>query len=297
MPFLQVHLTPDGLDPEAAEQACFDTGALAVTLADAGDAPILEPAPGEMPRWPSVALAALYDFNTDPAAVAVALRERLGRPALALRFETVIDRVWEREWLKDWKPKLFGRRLWICARGQSPPPAASASEAPVIVALDPGLAFGTGTHATTALCLTWLDGAALAGRRVLDIGCGSGILAIAALALGAAGAVAVDVDPQALTATRENAARNGVAGRLAVKAAAADWGAGHDVLLANILAEPLIALAPRFAAAARPGADLVLSGLLAEQAASVASACAPWFDMGHPLEREGWVCLVGRRRR
>jgi ribosomal protein L11 methyltransferase len=297
MPFLQVHLTPDGLDPEAAEQACFDTGALAVTLADAGDAPILEPAPGEAPLWPSVALAALYDADTDPAAVAGALRARLGRPALVLRFETVIDRVWEREWLRDFKPMRFGRRLWICPGGQSPPPAASAGGAPVIVALDPGLAFGTGTHATTALCLTWLDGAALAGRRVLDIGCGSGILAIAALALGAASAVAVDVDPQALTATRENAARNGLAGRLAVIAAAADWGDGHDVLLANILAEPLIALAPRFAAAARPGADLVLSGLLAEQAASVASACAPWFDMGHPLEREGWVCLVGRRRR
>jgi ribosomal protein L11 methyltransferase len=297
MPFLQVHLSPDGLDPQAAEQACFDTGALAVTLADAGDAPILEPAPGETPLWPSVALAALYDGGANPATVAMALRERLGRPRLELRFETVIDRTWEREWLRDFRPMRFGRRLWICPGGQSPPPGASAGAAPVIVWLDPGLAFGTGTHATTALCLDWLDGAALAGRRVLDIGCGSGILAIAALALGAAGALAVDIDPQALTATRENAARNGVAGRLEARLAAADWGAGHDVLLANILAEPLRTLAPRFAAAARPGADLVLSGLLADQAAGVASACAPWFDMGHPLEREGWVCLVGRRRR
>ena len=295
MPFLQVHLALEDLDAERVERACFATGALAVTLADAGDEPILEPAPGATPLWPRVRLAALYDPATDAGALAAALAAALGREDLPLVFEALADRVWEREWLKDFRPMRFGRRLWVCPGGQALP-AEAAESAPVSIALDPGLAFGTGTHATTALCLSWLDAADLAGRRVLDVGCGSGILAIAALALGAAAAVAVDLDEQALLATRENAARNTVADRLRVHAAGDDWGAGYDLVLANILAEPLMALAPRFANACRPGGWLVLSGLLTAQAAGVADACGPWFDMRPALEREGWICLAGRRR-
>lgn len=297
MPFLQVHLSLAGIDVESAEQACFDTGALSVTLADAADTPILEPAPGATPLWPSVALAALYDAATDREALAAALRELLDAPALQPRFEDVADRAWEREWLKDFKPLRFGERLWVCPGGQTPPPEARDA---VLLWLDPGLAFGTGTHATTALCLEWLDSATLAGARVLDVGCGSGILAIAALLLGAEGAVGVDIDPQALLATRENAERNGVASRLAVRPADAPWGADaaerYAVVLANILAEPLIELAPRLAAATLPGGTVVLSGLLTEQAAAVTAAFAPWFDMELPRERAGWAALVGRRR-
>lgn len=297
MPFLQVHLSLDGIDVEAAEQACFDTGALSVTLADAADTPILEPAPGATPLWPSVALAALYPADTDRDSLVIALRELLDAPRLEPRLEDVADRAWEREWLKDFKPLRFGQRLWVCPGGQTPPPEARNA---VLLWLDPGLAFGTGTHATTALCLEWLDSAPLDGARVLDVGCGSGILAIAALLLGAESAVGVDIDPQALLASRENAERNGVAARLAVRAAEAPWGADaaerYGAVLANILAEPLIELAPRLAAATLPGGTVVLSGLLVEQAPAVTAAFAPWFDMELPRERAGWAGLVGRRR-
>ncbi len=296
MPFLQVHLTLNGLDPDTVEAACFAAGALAVTLADAGDTPILEPKPGATPLWPSVALAALYEATTPPAALAATLRAALGAPQLELRFETLADRVWEREWLKDFRPMRFGRRLWVCPGGLQPPADATAAAPPVIVWLDPGLAFGTGTHATTALCLEWLDGAPLAGERVLDVGTGSGILAIAALALGAASVRAVDIDPQALTATRDNAARNGVGAALSVAPADAPWGEGYGVVLANILAEPLVALAPAIAAALAAGGTVVLSGLLAEQVAAVTAAYATWFDMQLPRQRDGWALLVGRRR-
>jgi ribosomal protein L11 methyltransferase len=296
VPFLEIHLTLADRDSAAVEQALFDSGALAVTLQDAGDAPILEPAPGATPLWPRVALSALFADGTDAAALAAGLRARLAAPELGFRAARLEDRPWEREWLKHFRPMRFGRRLWICPGGQTPPAEALAGATPCIVWLDPGLAFGTGTHPTTALCLEWLDAARLGGRRVLDVGCGSGVLAIAALKLGARAALAIDIDPQALIATADNAARNGVDAALEVRAADGDWGEPPDVLLANILAEPLIALAPRFAAATRPGAALVLSGLLAEQAAAVTATCRPWFDMEVARERDGWVGLVGRRR-
>ena len=297
MPFLQVHLTLGSIDPERAETACFEAGAQAVMLADAGDSPILEPAPGATPLWPSVAMTALFDVATDRDGLALALRASLDAPSLGLRFEILEDRPWEREWLKDFHPMRFGRRLWICPGGQSPPSADTVDAAPVIVWLDPGLAFGTGTHATTALCLEYLDGAALEGAQVLDVGTGSGILAIAALTLGAARARAVDIDPQALTATRENALRNGIGPELEVAPAADPWGQGYDLVLANILAEPLIQLAPALTAATRVGGTLVLSGLLAEQADAVTQAYAACFDMAPARERAGWAGLVGRRRR
>jgi ribosomal protein L11 methyltransferase len=295
VPFLQVHLTLDGLDPEAAEDACFATGAVSVTLTDAGDTPILEPLPGATPLWPATAVTALYDVDTPVEPLGEALRTWLERPSLALSFEVLGDRAWEREWLKDFRPMRFGARLWICPGGMTPP--AGTVPEPEIVWLDPGLAFGTGTHATTALCLEWLDGARLDGARVLDVGCGSGILAVAALRLGAAHAHGLDIDPQALIATGDNAARNGVSSRLSMAEATAPWGEGYDVVLANILAEPLVALSSAIAAACRPGGSIVLSGLLAPQADAVTAAYAAWFDMEVPRERDGWVGLVGRRRR
>ncbi len=295
MPFLQLHLQLRHLDPDTVEAACFDAGALSVTLTDAGDTPILEPAPGATPLWPAIALSALYDADADIDHVTAALRAALGSE-LDLRFEMLADRPWEREWLKDFRPMRFGRRLWICPGGQHPPEALVADTTPVIVWLDPGLAFGTGTHATTALCLEWIDSGPIEGARVLDVGTGSGILAIAALRLGARHAHALDIDPQSLIAVKDNAARNEIGPQLSIAAADAPWGEAYDVVLANILAEPLIELAPRLAAVTRPRGSIVLSGLLVHQAEAVAGAYAAWFDMDLPRERDGWIGLVGRRR-
>jgi ribosomal protein L11 methyltransferase len=266
------------------ETACFAAGALSVTLLDGGDSPILEPRPGETPLWPSVQLMAQFPPGTDLDVLLAALN----LPGTAI--ELVPDREWEREWLKDFRPIRIGARLWICPRGQEVDVRSA-----VIVTMDPGLAFGTGTHATTAMCLQWLDGADLHGLDVLDYGCGSGILAIAALKLGAHSAVAVDIDEQALIATAANARVNGVADRLTVLRAS-DPPPLADVIIANILAEPLVELARRFAALTRKRGQLVVSGILADQAPAVARAGAPWFDMRPFAAREEWVCLEGSRR-
>ena len=294
MPFIELSIDLADADPESVEAACFAAGALSVTLTDAADTPILEPLPGTTPLWPHVRLAALYADGTGSGAVIAGLRAALGRPDLEATVRRVEDRVWEREWLKDFKPQRHGRRLWICPGGQ-PPPVGEDSDA-VIVWLDPGLAFGTGTHATTALCLEWLDEVPLAGARLLDVGSGSGILSVAALKLGAGHALAIDIDPQALIASRENAERNGVADRLAVRDAALPWGSGYDIVVANILAEPLLQLSGAIAGAIRPGGGIVLSGLLASQADAVAAAYAPWFDTEAARIRDDWAALAGRRR-
>ena len=291
MPFHQLVVELAGADLDRAEDACARLGALSVSLADAGDDPVLEPAPGETPLWPSVRLRALFDLAEDPLRAAASLADALGLAPAAVRIERVEDRAWEREWLRDFRPMRFGRRLWVCPAGQRPE-----GPAPVVLELDPGLAFGTGTHATTALCLEWLDAGIGGGERVLDYGCGSGILALAALRLGAASAEAFDIDPQALTATRENAQKNRLADRLSVADAHAGLGGPFDVVLANILAGPLVELAPRLAPLARPGGALLLAGMLERQAGEVAEAYRPWFDIGPAAEREGWSLLEGRRR-
>lgn len=291
MPFHQLVVDLAGASLDRAEEACTRLGAIAVSLGDAGDAPVLEPAPGETPLWPAVRLRALFPAATDPGQAAAALAGELGIPLESVGTEFVPDRAWEREWLKDFRPMRFGRRLWVCPAGQPPDGPAEA-----VLALDPGLAFGTGTHPTTALCLEWLDGAIRGGERVLDYGCGSGILALAALKLGAREATAFDIDPQALVATRENAAKNGQGGRLTVAEYASDIAGRFDVVLANILSGPLVALAPGIAPKVREGGALVLAGMLARQADEVAQAYRPWFDIGPVAEREGWTLLAGRRR-
>lgn len=302
MPFLQFTLDIGSRDPGPYEAALFDLGALSVTLADAADDPVLEPAPGATPLWPTVVVKAVFDADADVGAIRSALDCAPGvDPGLVAgksTFETVADRAWEREWLKDFRPMRFGQRLWVCPGGQRPV-AADIGADPVLVELDPGLAFGTGTHATTALCLDWLDsgaGAWLERASVIDYGCGSGILAIAALKLGAARAVAMDIDPQALLATRENAERNGVLEQVRITAARDCDTATVDVLLANILAGPLVELAPQLAERVRPGGRIAVSGLLLEQADAVTAAYRPWFDIGLTGARDGWGILTGCRR-
>jgi ribosomal protein L11 methyltransferase len=289
MPVLQVAITVGDGDPAPVEAVLTSLGAWSVTLEDAADDPVLEPAPGETPLWPTVRLRALFAADADRAAIEAALSAVLP-PAAALRFEQLEDRAWEREWLRDFRATRFGKRLWVCPTG-----ASAGDPCAVEVVLDPGLAFGTGSHRTTALCLEWLDGRELAGRRVIDYGCGSGILAIAALRLGAAGAVAFDIDSQALLATRENAERNGVADRLRILASPPEGQACCDILVANILAGPLTELAGRFAALLRPGGQIALSGLLSDQVTSVVAAYRPWFMIGATAIRDGWALLSGER--
>ena len=289
MPDLQLTFDVGSADPAPIEEALTSLGATSVTLEDAADNPVLEPAPGETPLWLTIRIRALFQADADRGAIEAGLVELL--PATTtLCFELLEDRLWEREWLRDFHPMRFGRRLWVCPDGQ----AAGDAQA-VRVALDPGLAFGTGTHPTTALCLEWLDGSELAGCRVVDYGCGSGILAIAALKLGAAEALAFDIDPQARLAARDNAVRNGVADRLTVAATAPHEPASCDALVANILAVPLIELAGRFATLLRPGGRIALSGVLAEQAETVAAAYGPWFIIGATTVRDGWALLSGSR--
>jgi ribosomal protein L11 methyltransferase len=290
VPHLQLTIDIGPRDPAPYEDVLFGLGAVSVTLEDAADDPVLEPAPGETPLWPTIVVKALFDATTAPRLLADALARALPE-APPPRFETLADRAWEREWLKDFRPMRFGRRLWVCPGGL---PAGDRDG--VRIELDPGLAFGTGTHPTTALCLEWLDAQDVAGTAAVDYGCGSGILAIAAAKLGAATVRAVDIDPQALIATRENAARNGVMAGLVVTADAELAERSTDLLLANILAGPLVELAPRFARALRPGGRLALSGLLAGQTDAVTAAYRPWFDIATTAMRDGWALLAGQRR-
>jgi ribosomal protein L11 methyltransferase len=287
--FLQFTFDLGTVDPEPLESACFLAGAMSVTLTDAADHPVLEPAPGATPLWPTIRLSALF-ADQPPERVERMLTAFLDAPLSGYRIERVADRPWEREWLKDFRPMQFGARLWVAPHHLSVPDPQA-----VVVRLDPGLAFGTGSHPSTALCLEWLDAAALDGREVIDYGCGSGILAIAAIALGARSAVAVDLDPQALLATRDNATRNHLENRIVACDPEASL-APADVLLANILSEPLIALAPRFATLIRPGGRIVLAGLIGAQAGPVTLAYHPWFDIRPFKALDEWVCLEGVRR-
>jgi ribosomal protein L11 methyltransferase len=290
MPFLQMTIDIGRDNPQPLEDTLFELGALSVTLEDAADDPVLEPAPGETPLWPTITLKAIFDATTDATELRRDLSGRMPQAATA-RFETLPDKAWEREWLKDFRPMRFGQRLWVCPGGL---PAGDADA--IRIELDPGLAFGTGTHPTTALCLEWLEGAVLDGCNVVDFGCGSGILAIAAAMLGAAEVRAVDIDPQALIATDANAQRNGVRAKLLVTADLDLPGSRTDVLMANILAGPLVGLAPGFAQAVRPGGRIALSGILTGQSNTVTAAYRPWFDIALTATRDGWALLAGQRR-
>jgi ribosomal protein L11 methyltransferase len=288
--YLELSFELGQLDAASAEAACLDSGALSVTFSDACDDAVLEPAPGEMRLWRRTRLQALYDGRRAAAGLIDQVAAALSIDASRLATRAVADRIWEREWLRDFHALRFGRRLWICPRHErvDDPDA-------VVVRLDPGLAFGTGTHPSTALCLQWLDAAPLAGSVVIDYGCGAGALAIAALKLGAQRAFAFDIDPQALLATGENAVDNGVADRLQLCERAADLPHSCDVLLANILAEVLMALRQQFAQLLPAGGRCLLSGILCAQEPEVASAFVKWFDIRHFAQREGWVALAGIR--
>ncbi len=302
MAFVEWVMKCDAREHARVEAGLMDAGALSVTLldADAGtpaEVAVLEPGVGETPIWPSVELHALFDAGVDRAWVENCCAGLLLPKAMVSgAWHEVADQAWERAWLADFKPMRFGRRTFIVPSTHEVPAEADDVEA-AVVRLDPGLAFGTGTHATTSLCLEWLDGLALEGATVADVGCGSGVLAIAALKLGAALAIGIDNDPQALIASRDNAERNDVSARLELLDASATPRAAADAIVANILAGTLIQHASRIVSWGRPGAFIAVSGVLpGQQAEEVAAAFLPWCGMLARTERDGWVRLSGRLR-
>ncbi|MGE7138801.1 50S ribosomal protein L11 methyltransferase [Luteibacter sp. NPDC031894] len=298
MPWLELSLTIRAAEQPRVEAALEDLGALSITLQDADaetpdEEAIFEPGVGEIPLWNQIVLNALFDADADKRGLTEAIADDLPfiEPA-QIDWRVVDDQDWERAWMDQFKPMPFGRRLWVYPWNIEPPVDGDI----VVVRLDPGLAFGTGTHPTTAMCLEWLDGQQLAGKHVLDYGCGSGILAIAALKLGASRAVGIDNDPQALLASRDNAERNGVHDDLDVYLPGEAPAALADVLVANILAGPLGELAPTFAAAVKPGAPFALSGILHGQHEELLVRYAGWFEGLEVRTLEDWVRISGFRK-
>ena len=294
MTWLQLRLDTRPACVEPLEDALLATGAVAVTLEDNAGQPVLEPAVGETPLWNQPRLTALYPADSDMDRVLAELPEDLLEGSNQ-RVEILEDKDWEREWMQHYQPMQFGERLWICPSWLEPPDPTA-----VNLLLDPGLAFGTGTHPTTALCLEALDGISPEGLQVADYGCGSGILAVAALKLGARDALCVDNDPQALIATADNAARNGIADPQVTVALPGEfdteaWNARCDLVLANILAGPLLALKDTLLPLMSPGATLVLAGLLNSQAEEIITHYRPELELTIAAEREGWACLIGRK--
>ncbi len=269
-----------------------DVGAQAVTFVDAKDTPMYEPKPGEIMLWPDTRVIGLFDASDDINGIVTQLRQM---PALgdtfSYKLDPLEDKDWEREWMDNFHPMQFGKRLWICPSWRDAPDPDA-----VNVLLDPGLAFGTGTHPTTALCLRWLDALDLEGKTVVDFGCGSGILAIAALKLGATSVIAIDIDPQALEATLENARRNAVDDRLSVYLPKDQPAIAADIVIANILSGPLLALRQTITDFCRSGGNLVLSGILEEQVESIESAYRADFNL-EPSRVDGeWARVSGTRR-
>lgn len=300
MAWAEVSLSIPREQAEQAERVLEDLGALAITFEDQADHPVLEPAVGTAPLWPVVQIRGLFEMDVNRSVILKGLLSGLlaagvTQRADAIMWRDVADQDWERVWMDRFEPMQFGQHLWIVPSGMSAPDDPAALQ----LKLDPGLAFGTGTHPTTALCLEWMDGMDFQGLRVLDFGCGSGVLGIAAALKGAALVCCVDNDPQALLATADNAHRNGVSERIQCRLPE-DWAASpdagpYDVIVANILAGPLMQLAPQLSAALGTNAHIVLSGLLQHQAAEVAAAYAKSCGPMQQEQREEWVRLHGQR--
>ena len=295
MPWIQLQIPADPDNADQLEDLLMEMGAEAVSMEDAADQPLYEPDPGTTPLWHHTSVTGLFDSERDIdqlcSAITDAWHQQTQQSLPGIEVTLVEDKDWERAWMDDFKPLQFGERLWIVPSWHDAPDPEAAN-----LMLDPGLAFGTGTHPTTALCLQWLDGQQVQGKQVIDYGCGSGILGLAALLLGAEHVIGVDTDPQALEASRDNAQRNGVdPARLDLYLPDNEPDTRADIMLANILAQPLIGLAQHLAVRVKPGGDLVLSGILSNQARDVMAAYEPWFVMDEPEQKEEWIRLTGRR--
>jgi len=289
MPWLQLKVNTASEHVDDLSSFLMDLGALSVTFEDAQDQPLFEPPPGETPIWSETIITGLFESTADIEVVTDQVRQHYQDKVSRVRTEILEDKDWVREWMDRYQPMRFGKQLWIVPSHHLPPEPKA-----VNIILDPGLAFGTGTHPTTAMCLEWLAHHPPVNQQVIDYGCGSGILAIAAAKLGASHVEAIDNDPQALLATRNNAEANQI--DQYIECMDVDMApSACDTLLANILAGPLIGLAKRFSEFTRPGANIVLSGILREQANEVLLAYQPWFNIALTKEREGWVLLTGHR--
>lgn len=294
MNWIQLRLTVEKNNVTELEEWLFANKASSVTYQDAENQPILEPGVGETPLWDKVITVALYGGTVDTKQIQSRLENNnnLWKQIHSSRWEVLEDKEWIRAWMDDYHPMQFGKRLWVCPSWEvAPDPEA------VNIFLDPGLAFGTGTHPTTALCLEWLDEQVMPDQQLVDYGCGSGILAVAALKLGADKVTAVDYDPQALLATRENANRNKIAEqRLQVFLPEEYNPVVADGLVANILAEPIRELAELFAAQVKPTGWVALSGILQYQTESIVNLYSQWFYMNEPVIMGEWALVSGIRR-
>ena len=293
MAWLQIKVDTDPENTEHIESIFLELGALSITLEDNADQPLYEPELGTTPLWQKTRITALFDAETNLETTLTRFTSKVNiSPPPDLKSEILEDKDWEREWIKNYKPMQFGHRLWVCPSWIAPPDPDA-----ITLLLDPGLAFGTGTHPTTALCLEWLDSQELNDKLVIDYGCGSGILGIAALLLGAKTVHGIDNDPQALTASRDNCSRNGIPSK--------DFEVLHprnipvlqaDVLIANILSVPLIELATAITALIQPGGKLALSGILESQANDVMAAYEAWFTLEPVTIKDGWVRIDGTKK-
>ncbi len=291
MAWLQLHYPCEQSQIELIEEVLLALGAYSVSLTDAADEPLFEPPPGATPLWQQMVVTALFAADTDQDALLLQLADQIGDIPEGLYLEPLEDKPWERAWMDDFHPMQFGNRLWIVPSwAEAPNPNA------VNLRLDPGLAFGTGTHETTSLCLTWLEGLDLTGKTLLDFGCGSGVLAIAALLLGAKEVYACDIDPQAIIATRENAKLNGVENRLHCMLPEALPQQQYQVIVANILAEPLVELAPQLLNYCQPNGVFGLSGILLDQAPLVRQAYEEDATLYPDTHLGEWVLVQGQRR-
>lgn len=290
MPWIQIRINATAKTADKVSNMLLGRGAQAVTFMDAKDVPVYEPMPGETPLWGETEVMGLFDAETDPAPTIAFFQQIFGED-VGYKVEQLEDKDWVREWMDHFHPMQFGERLWICPSWRDVP-----NPDAVNVMLDPGLAFGTGTHPTTALCLQWLDGLDLAGKTVVDFGCGSGILGIAALKLGAARVIGIDIDPQAIQASRDNAERNGVADQIELYLPADQpQDVEADVVVANILAGPLRELAPLIAGHGKAGSLMALSGVLESQAPELEAIYGQWFEMDPTAVKEEWCRLSGRK--
>jgi ribosomal protein L11 methyltransferase len=294
MPWIQVKLNAHNKNAEQiGDMLMEETGALSVTFLDAQDTPVFEPLPGETRLWGDTDVLALYDAEADTKLIIDQIKlTGLLDADFAYKVEQIEDKDWEREWMDNFHPMKFGKRLWVCPSWREiPEPDA------INVMLDPGLAFGTGTHPTTALCLEWLEGLDLQGKTVIDFGCGSGILAIAATKLGAAKVIGIDIDPQALTASKDNAQRNGVEGQIEVYLPQDQpEGLIADVVVANILAGPLRELSGVIKGLIKPNGLLAMSGVLDTQAEDVANYYRDELTIDPIAEKSEWCRISGQKK-